>query len=193
MPNELTKHKTNLRRQVFPLTCGALLLALGVLLPQVFHLALGQAGGKLFLPMHLSVLLAGCFLGWHYGLLVGVVTPLLSFLITGMPPIPMLFLMVAELGFYGLGSGVFNKLLRSRQRGSLLRIALSVLLAQICGRLAYAAMLFLLGTLLGLRGIPGPEAALAAVIAGWPGILLQLALVPALVRALHKLKVGETA
>ena len=186
----MTKPKTNMKRHVFALTCGALLLALGVLLPQAFHLALGQAAGRMFLPMHISVLLAGCFLGWKYGLLVGAVTPLLSFLITGMPPVPLLFLMVAELGFYGLGSGVFNKLLRSRERGSIARIILAVFLAQICGRAAYAAMLLLLGTLLGLRGIPGPEAAFAAVAAGWPGILIQLALVPALVRALHKLKVG---
>jgi len=182
--------KPNLRKHIFPLTCGALFLALGVLLPQLFHMALGRPGGATFLPMHLSVLLAGCFLGWRYGLALGAVTPLVSFLITGMPPIPLLFLMVGELGFYGLASGISNKLLRSRERGSLPRIALAVLLAQLCGRAVYAAMLLLLGTLLGVRGIPGPEAVLAAVATGWPGILLQLALVPALVRALHKLKVG---
>jgi niacin transporter len=146
----------------------------------------------MFLPMHVSVLLAGCFLGWKYGLLVGAVTPLLSFLTTGMPPAPMLFLMLAELGFYGLASGVFNQLLRSRERGSLPRISLAVLLAQLCGRAAYAAALLLLGTLPGVRGVPGPEAVFAAA-AGWPGILLQLALVPALVRALHKIKVGVRA
>jgi len=191
MQKQLTR--PDIRRHVFSLTCGALFLALGVLLPQVFHLALGRPGGATFLPMHLPVLLAGCFLGWRYGLAVGAVTPLLSFAITGMPPIPLLFLMVAELGFYGLASGVFNKLLRSRERGSLPRIILAVLLAQLCGRAAYAAMLLLLGTLLGIRGVPGPEAVFTAAAVGWPGILLQLALVPFLVRALHKIKVGLNA
>jgi len=190
MPNELAQRKTGLKRHAFALTCGALLLALGVLLPQAFHLALGQAGGRMFLPMHLSVLLAGCFLGWKYGLLVGAVTPLLSFAITGMPPVPLLFLMVAELGFYGLASGIFNKLLRSRQHGSLPRIALAVLLAQLCGRAAYLAVLFVLVKAVGLRGLPGPETVFAAAAAGWPGILLQLALVPALVKALHRLRRG---
>ncbi|MDR1464496.1 MAG: ECF transporter S component [Oscillospiraceae bacterium] len=184
--------KTNghLKHNLFALTCGAVFLALGVLLPEVFHLALGQAGGKLFLPMHLSVLLAGCFLGWQYGLVIGTVTPLLSFLLTGMPPVPTLFLMMAELAFYGLASGIFNRRLRSREHGSWLRIVGSVLLAQLCGRAAYLGVLFLLGTLLGLPKIPGPEAVFAAAVTGWPGILFQLALVPVLVRLLHKMKMG---
>ena len=186
----MTKTKPDLKRHAFALTCGALLLALGILLPQMFHMALGQAAGQTFLPMHISVLLAGCFLGWKYGLLVGAVTPLLSFLLTGMPPVPMVFLMVAELGFYGLASGVFNKLLRSREKGSLPRIALAVLIAQVCGRAAYAAVLLLFGTLLGLKGVPGPAMVLTALTMGWPGILIQLAAVPALVRVLHMLKLG---
>jgi len=170
---------------------AAMLLALGVLLPQVFHV-FGPDAGKLFLPMHIPALLAGLMLGMP-GSAVGLLIPPLSFLITGMPAVPLVFLMVVELGFYGLASGVFNKLLRSRERGSLPRIVLAVLLAQLCGRAAYAIMLLLFGTLLGLRGVPGPEAVLTAVSIGWPGVLIQLALVPALVRALHKIKVGLDA
>jgi len=41
---------------------GGLFLALAVLLPQVFHLIGGPSAGKTFLPMHIPVLLAGCFL-----------------------------------------------------------------------------------------------------------------------------------
>ena len=51
----------------------------------LFHLAGGM--GVVFLPMHLPVLLAGFFLGPRFGLLVGIITPLLSSLLTGMPPL----------------------------------------------------------------------------------------------------------
>ena len=36
------------------------LVALAVVLPQIVHLAAGQAGGVTWLPMYLPVLLAGC-------------------------------------------------------------------------------------------------------------------------------------
>ena len=39
------------------------LVALAVVLPQIVHLAAGQAGGVTWLPMYLPVLLAGCLLG----------------------------------------------------------------------------------------------------------------------------------
>lgn len=45
------------------LAIGGLLIAVGILLPQVFHLAGGSAMGGLFLPMHLPVLLGGFLLG----------------------------------------------------------------------------------------------------------------------------------
>ena len=44
---------------------GGLLIAVGILLPQVFHLAGGSAMGTLFLPMHLPVLLGAGGVGVH--------------------------------------------------------------------------------------------------------------------------------
>ncbi|MDR0531701.1 MAG: ECF transporter S component [Oscillospiraceae bacterium] len=185
-----TKARLNVRRNLFILTLSALFLALGVLLPQAFHLVLGQQGGQILLPMHIPVLLAGCFLGWQYGLFVGAFTPLLSFFLTQMPPVPNVFLMMAELAFYGFAGGLFNKLMRSREKGGLPRVALAVLLAQLAGRAAYALALLLLGNLLGLKGVSGAEIVLAAALKGLPGIAVQLVFVPLLVRGLHRLKVG---
>ena len=173
-------------------------MALGVLLPQVFHLTLGPNGGVMFLPMHLAAMLAGCFLGWQYGVAVGACIPLLSFLFTQMPPVPLLFVLMAELAVLGLASGVANKRLRSREHGSFLRIALAALISILCSRAVYLGLLLLLAVGFGLPGFirgggGGAKAVFAMVAAGWPGILLQLAIVPALVRVLHKIRMGMKA
>jgi len=73
------------------LTLTALLIAVGVLLPMVFHIL--SFGGPMFLPMHIPVLVAGFLLPWQFAALVGITTPLLSFFLTGMPPVPTVFTM----------------------------------------------------------------------------------------------------
>ena len=56
-----------------------------LLLPMLFH-QVGLAG-KLFLPIYMFVLIAGYKYGWKAGMLVGVLSPYLNHLITGMPPL----------------------------------------------------------------------------------------------------------
>ena len=63
------------------ITGSALLAAVGVLLPQVFHMIGGTVTGAMFLPMHIPVLLAGMLYGPMCGASVGVLAPTLSFLI----------------------------------------------------------------------------------------------------------------
>ena len=85
---------------VHALVLTALFIAAGILLPIFFH-GLGL-GGAVFLPMHIPVLLGGMLLGWRQGFVIGLVTPLLSCLLTGMPPLlPALPLMTSELAAYG--------------------------------------------------------------------------------------------
>ena len=60
-----------------------LLVAVGVLLPQVFHIFGSSAAGMVFLPMHIPVLIGGLLLGPMSGLCIGVAAPLISFGITG--------------------------------------------------------------------------------------------------------------
>ena len=89
----------NIRKLVYT----GLLVAVGVLLPQVFHIFGSSAAGMVFLPMHIPVLIGGLLLGPMSGLCIGVAAPLISFGITGMPPLSNLFFMMSGLvSFYFL-------------------------------------------------------------------------------------------
>ena len=90
------------------------LIALAVILPQLVHLALGQPGGVKWLPMYLPVLIGGCLLGTEWGLAIGILTPVVSFLITSAMgnPMPMsarLPFMILELVVFAAISGLFTK------------------------------------------------------------------------------------
>ena len=158
------------------LCTAAMLLALGVLLPQLFHLLGGRATGSVFSPMHLPVLVCGLLLGPGYGAATGLLTPLLSAALTGMPPMAILPFMVCELTAYGLVSGAL---------GRRLPLYPSLLLAQTAGRAVYALALFAGGTLLHMT-CAAPASVLTAAVTGLPGILMQLALAPLLVTLIRK-------
>lgn len=153
---------------------SGLFIAIGVLLPQIFH-AFGGAG-PIFLPMHIPVFLAGILIGPFSGLLVALVAPTLSHLVSGMPLLALLPFMTIELIFYGLISG----LLRSK-----IPVFFSLLLAQLGGRILYAGALVLLGLILQVN-VPFPRAVLTALSIGIPGIIIQLILVPSLVKIIQK-------
>ncbi len=158
------------------LAYSALLLALGVLFPFFFH-QFGIAG-RIFLPMHIPVLIAGFLVGPTSGALVGGLSPLLSSLLTGMPPLPLTALMIPELFIYGLLSGFFYRILR-------LNLWLSLLGAMLGGRAVWVLIACLISPLLGIRARPLPLA-LAALGTGWPGMILQLVFIPPIVRRLRR-------
>ncbi len=85
------------RSSVRTLTTTGLLLAVGLLLPMVLHSLFGAAGGRTLLPMHYAVVLGGLLLGPVAGAFLGIATPLLSTLMTGMPAVAILPPMVIEL------------------------------------------------------------------------------------------------
>ena len=89
------------------LTGTALLLALGVVLPIVFHAI--PLGGRIFLPMHLPTFVAGLVLGPVAGLVVGTGSPVLSGLLTGRPTVFYMIPMILELATYGLVSGLLRR------------------------------------------------------------------------------------
>ncbi|WDC85415.1 hypothetical protein PL321_08820 [Caloramator sp. mosi_1] len=55
------------------LVLASLFLALGLLIPSIFHMS--GLPGNVFLPMHIPVLLCGFILGERYGALIGFITP----------------------------------------------------------------------------------------------------------------------
>lgn len=89
-------------------------IALAVVLPQLAHLIFGESAGVTLLPMYLPVLLGGCLLGSYWGIGVGMLAPLFSYLITSafgsaMPAAARLPFMMAELTVFAVVSGLFSK------------------------------------------------------------------------------------
>ena len=84
---------------------SALFIAIGLILPMIFHAV--NLSGSIFSPMHLPVMLGGFLLGPTYGAIIGVITPVLSSILTGMPPImPIMPMMALELLAYGFMTGL---------------------------------------------------------------------------------------
>jgi uncharacterized membrane protein len=155
-----------------------LYLALAVLLPVAFH-AFG-AGGRVFLPMHVPVLLAGFLAGPLSGLLVGLLAPGLSNLLTGMPPTYAVPLMSTELPICGLVAGLAYQRLR-------LNIYVALLTAMLFGRIMFGLSLFVLGIFIDLPYTAAKFfSAGGAILAGLPGAVLQLVLIPIIVAAIKR-------
>lgn len=159
------------------ITLTALFITLGVTLPIVFHQV--ALAGRIFSPMHIPVFLAGIFVGPVSGLIVGLVCPGMSFLLTGMPPPYAIPLMSLELPVYGVSMGILIRVIKFP--------VLSLLVAMILGRLAFALGLFVFGLFLSLPY--GPEAFIKiSVVTGLPGIAIQLILIPLLMETIKLVK-----
>lgn len=168
--------------QIKKLVFAALCLALGVVLPIAFH-SIANAG-SILLPMHLPVLLCGLICGWPFGLACGVLTPVLSYLLTGMPPSAVLPGMLLELAVYGLVSGLLMKYIRTGK--NLWDIVLSLVVAMLLGRVTYGV----LNSLIFKAGEYSLSVWLTtAFVTGLPGIAAQIVLIPALMVALEKAKI----
>lgn len=163
---------------------SGLFTALGILLPSVFHI-FGAASGQAFLPMHIPVLIAGLSVSPLCGAVVGVLSPFLSSVISSMPSFFKMPFMCIELFVYGLCSGLFLRLFSKHFKSSLVPIYLSLVCAQICGRLVNLACTFIAVNLLGLT-IPGTGVmlALASIPAGFLGIVIQWIFIPPVVKGI---------
>ena len=150
-------------------------VSLSVLVPWAFHHF--HLGGPTFLPMHIFVLAAGLLFGWRAGLIVGLLTPLASNVISGMPVLQILPQIVVELSAYGLVAGILREKLH-------LRVIWSLLGAMIGGRLALFLAVLITYPILGesyslLEVEASPLLSLWSVIRqGWPGIVIQLVSIP---------------
>ena len=95
-----------MKKNVKKITVGGLLIALALVLPMAFHLTGVPQPGQVFLPMHIPVLLGGFVLGPVFGFFVGLFSPIISSVLTGMPAVGRLPFMMIELAVYGLVSGL---------------------------------------------------------------------------------------
>ena len=159
------------------LTLSGLLLAIGLVLPIAFH-AFGGAG-KIFLPMHLSVLVAGFLLPPVNAVAVGMLTPFLSSLLTGMPvTFPIMPIMVIELGTYALVISLLNK-------KRIKSIYVKLIGAMLAGRIMAGLTVFLMVNLVGLKMKPLLFVQ-GSIVTGLPGIIIQLIMVPLVVKLLDQ-------
>ena len=160
-----------MKKNVKKITVGGLLIALALVLPMAFHLTGVPQPGQVFLPMHIPVLLGGFVLGPVFGFFVGLFSPIISSVLTGMPAVGRLPFMMIELAVYGLVSGLMYNTFKFNKKK--MGTYISLLTAMLCGRIVYAISLFVAVNLMGIQ-CGGPIAAVTATVSGVPGIIIQV-------------------
>lgn len=160
------------KEELKKLIYAALFLALGIVLP--FATAQIKEIGDSLLPMHLPVLICGFICSWKYGLAVGLVLPFIRSALFGMPPLyPQAVWMALELATYGLVAGLLYKKTGLKY--------LSLIAAMLFGRVVWGIAKAI------LLGVADKPFGISAFITGGfvdalPGIILQLILIPVIVR-----------
>lgn len=176
------KGQARIRRMVL----AALLLALGLVLPFVT----GQIPevGNMLLPMHLPVLICGLVCGWKWGATVGFVLPILRSMLFQMPPLlPTMrtggaLCMAFELMTYGLVAGLLYGWLKKYRWG----LIVSLLGAMLAGRIVWALASMVIYRIFADFPFTFQLFLAGGFLSAWPGMILQIILVPLLVRLLEK-------
>ena len=168
--------------KVTKLVYAAMCLALALVLPFLTG-QIPQIGSALC-PMHLPVLLAGYLCGPWWGAAAGACAPLLRHLWLGMPPLVTALGMTFELGTYGLVVGMLYRVLPKKLSG----IYISLLCAMVAGRAVWGCAMMVI---MGISQSPFTWSAFlaGALLNAIPGIVVQLVLIPLLVRSLHKAQI----
>jgi uncharacterized membrane protein YfcA len=150
---------------------SAIMAAMALVLPIAFH-AVGL--GSKFLPMLLPLLLNGFLVPLPWAAATGALVPLLSAVTTGMPPLypPVAFTMALEGAVLG---SVSAALYRGREKRLWWALAIAILL----GRATSFACSWAIASALHL---PRKLTTIASLLQGLPGVLLQLVVVPLVVR-----------
>ena len=171
-----SKRDQNLLRLVI----AALMLAFCMVLPFLTG-QVQQIANKVSL-MHLPVMLTGFFCGPWYGLLVGVIAPLMRSFLFHMPALfPNAIGMAFELGTYGLVTGLLYRLLPKKP----VYLYVSLLSAMLLGRLVWGL------ARTALAGLGGDPFTLKLFLTNGflnavPAVVLQLVVIPPLVLAVYR-------
>ena len=155
--------------------------AMGMLLPVVFHLL---QLGKVLMPMYLPLVALAFFVRPIPAGITAFSVPLLSALLTNMPPFfpPVAVIMAVELSVMGM----IIAAVRSRRPGlPTLAVLVPVLLL---GRVLGIVLIY--GMALAID-LPAAFVAGASLISGWPGIILMIAVIPPLVRLVQHNRISD--
>lgn len=165
------------------LVLSGLLFASGIILPMIFHV-FGMTG-PIALPMHIPVLLGGFLLSPIMALFLGIITPITSGLLTGMPVMfPMAVIMAVELGVYGITASFSTRNLK-------LTSIPSLIISMIAGRIAAGLTVAILVQIFSVKMNPIVYVT-GAIVTGIPGIVIQLIFIPSLVYAINKYMKSES-
>lgn len=159
---------------------SGLFIALGLLLPFLT----GQIPeiGSMLLPMHIPVLLGGFICGWPYGLMIGLIVPVLRSFLFGAPRLfPSAVAMSFELAAYGFLTGLLYRILPKK----ITYVYVSLILSMIGGRIVWGIVSYFLYGLSG-SAFSWEMFAGGAVINAIPGIIIQIVLIPAIIIALKR-------
>lgn len=163
-------------------TITGVCIALCVVLPFAFHGI--PSGGRIFCPIHIPVLICGLVCYWRYGMICGLLGPVISSLLTGMPAAAVLPPMMIECAVYGAVTGLIMQFVHT-------------------GRIYVDLYLGLITAMIAGRVLAGVSRALfftsdINTVGYWmsiyfvstlPGIVVQLVLLPMLVIALTRAKI----
>ncbi len=157
---------------------SAAMAAFGIALPIAFHLV---GLGNKFLPMLLPLLLNGFLSPLPWAMLTGALVPLLSGLVTGMPPFfpPIALVMSLEcMLMAGVAAGIY--------RLSRPRVWPALLAAIVADRTASFVLMWLLA---GKFGLPTALFSISSFVQALPGVVLQLSVIPLTMRAISRRKI----
>lgn len=166
-------------KSIRKLTLAALFLALGLTLPFLTG-QIREIGNKL-LPMHIPILLCGLICGWKYGFIVGLITPLLRFVLFAMPMMPNALTMAFELATYGAVTGILYQVLPPRKWRSFVCLVTAMIIGRIVWGITSTIILNLGGSSFTWQMFIG-----GAILNAIPGIVIQIILIPSIMFALEK-------
>jgi len=150
----------------------ALFVALAVAVPWACH-QIHPLAGPVLLPLFFFVIMAGLLCGWRAGLLVGILTPVVSFSISGLPLPALMPRIITEAACYGFFAGLF---VERYTTNAVIAIAGTQILGRLCTWLVLS---------LPLLAVAHPFSEIwTAVTLGWPGIVLQLVVLPLILKHL---------
>ncbi len=146
--------------------------AAAMLLPVIFHVF---HLGSIFMPMYLPLVTLSFFVGPIPALLTALLLPLISGAITGMPPFypPIAFIMSIELAAM---CGTISLARMALPRFNELVILMPVLFL---GRCIDIGLIYLMALFMKL---PVEFVVGASLLSGWPGIILMIVAIPAIIR-----------
>ncbi len=151
-------------------------ITLGILIPMVFH---GAGLGSIFLPMFWPIAVSAFFLLLPWTVAVAISTPILSTMLTGMPPPPILYKMILELSALSCFIYLFFRKTR-------LGTFFILMAGMICAEFFAILGSFLIAPILGL---PPRLYALSSITRALPGIIIMMVFIPLIIKRLSGLPI----